>query len=134
MQQKEAQPRLIQAMRDAFLLPDLRHKLLFTFGMLVVFRFLVHVPLPGVDLAALAEFFDQNSLLGMLNLFSGGAMKNFSVAAMGVYPYITSSIIMQLLVPVIPSLQAMSREGESGQRRINQITHFLAVPLAALQG
>ena len=134
MQQKEAQPRLIQAMRDAFSLPDLRHKLLFTFGMLVVFRFLVHVPLPGVDLAALAEFFDQNSLLGMLNLFSGGAMKNFSVAAMGVYPYITSSIIMQLLVPVIPSLQAMSREGESGQRRINQITHFLAVPLAALQG
>ncbi len=134
MQQKEAQPRLIQAMRDAFSLPDLRQKLLFTFGMLVVFRFLVHVPLPGVDLAALAEFFDQNSLLGMLNLFSGGAMKNFSVAAMGVYPYITSSIIMQLLVPVIPSLQAMSREGESGQRRINQITHFLAVPLAALQG
>ena len=134
MQQKEGQPRLIQAMRDAFSLPDLRKRLLFTFGMLVVFRFLVHVPLPGVDPEALAQFFEQDSLLGMLNLFSGGAMKNFSVAAMGVYPYITSSIIMQLLVPVIPSLQAISQSGEAGQRRINQITHFLAVPLAALQG
>ncbi len=132
-QQKEGQPRLIQAMRDAFSLPDLRQRLLFTFGILVAFRFLVHVPLPGVDLAALTEFFEQNALLGMLDLFSGGAMRNFSVAAMGVYPYITSSIIMQLLVPVIPSLQAISQQGESGQRRINRITHFLAVPLAALQ-
>lgn len=134
MQQKEAQPRLIQAMRDAFALPDLRQRLLFTFGILVAFRFLVHVPLPGVDLQALADFFDQNALLGMLDLFSGGAMKNFSVAAMGVYPYITATIIMQLLVPVIPSLQAISQQGEAGQRRINQITHFLTVPLAALQG
>jgi preprotein translocase subunit SecY len=134
MQQKEAQPRLIQAMRDAFALPDLRQRLFFTFGILVAFRFLVHVPLPGVDPQALADFFDQNALLGMLDLFSGGAMKNFSVAAMGVYPYITATIIMQLLVPVIPSLQAISQQGESGQRRINQITHFLTVPLAALQG
>jgi preprotein translocase subunit SecY len=132
-QQKEGQPRLIQAMRDAFTLPDLRQRLLFTFGILVAFRFLVHVPLPGVDLAALTQFFEQNALLGMLDLFSGGAMRNFSIAAMGVYPYITSSIIMQLLVPVIPSLQAISQQGESGQRRINRITHFLAVPLAALQ-
>jgi len=134
MQQKEGQPRLIQAMRDAFSLPDLRQRLLFTLGILVAFRFLVHVPLPGVDPEALSEFFEGNALLGMLDLFSGGAMKNFSIAAMGVYPYITSSIIMQLLVPVIPSLQAISQQGEAGQRRINQITHFLAVPLAALQG
>ncbi len=133
MQQKEGQPRLIQAMRDAFALPDLRQRLLFTFGILVAFRFLVHVPLPGVDLAALSKFFEQNALLGMLDLFSGGAMRNFSVAAMGVYPYITSSIIMQLLVPVIPSLQAISQQGEAGQRRINRITHLLTVPLAALQ-
>ena len=121
-------------MRDAFSLPDLRQRLLFTLGILVAFRFLVHVPLPGVDPQALSDFFEQNALLGMLDLFSGGAMKNFSIAAMGVYPYITASIIMQLLVPVIPSLQAISQQGESGQRRINQITHFLAVPLAALQG
>ncbi len=134
MQRRESQPRLIQAMRDAFSLPDLRRKLLFTFGILVVFRFLVHVPLPGVDLDALQTFFEQNQLLGMLDLFSGGAMKNFSIAAMGVYPYITSSIIMQLLVPVIPSLQALSQQGEAGQRKINRITHLLTVPLAGLQG
>ena len=134
MQQREARPRLIQALLDAFSLPDLRRRLLFTFGMLVVFRFVAHVPLPGVDLDALHELFERNQLLGMLDLFSGGAMRNFSVAAMGVYPYITSSIIMQLLVPVIPRLRALSQEGEAGRRRINQFTHWLTVPLAALQG
>jgi len=134
MQRREGQPRLIQAMMDVFGLPDLRRRLFFTLGILVVFRFMVHVPLPGVDLDALRNFFEQNQLLGMLDLFSGGAMKNFSVAAMGVYPYITASIIMQLLVPVIPSLQAISQQGEAGQRKINRITHFLTVPLAGLQG
>jgi len=93
-----------------------------------------HIPLPGVDLAAMRELFERNQLLGMLDLFSGGAMRNFSVAAMGVYPYITASIIMQLLVPVIPQLQSLAQEGEAGRQRINQITHWLTVPLAALQG
>jgi preprotein translocase subunit SecY len=134
MQQRETRPRLIQALRDAFSLPDLRQRLLFTLGMLVVFRFVAHVPMPGVDLRALAELFEQNQLLGMLDLFSGGAMRNFSVAAMGVYPYITSSIIMQLMVPVVPQLRALSEEGEAGRNRINQFTHWLTVPLAALQG
>jgi preprotein translocase subunit SecY len=90
--------------------------------------------MPGVDLPALRELFEQNQLLGMLDMFSGGAMRNFSVAAMGVYPYITSSIIMQLLVPVIPQFRALSEEGEAGRNRINQFTHWLTVPLAALQG
>jgi len=134
MPQTQSRPRLIQALIDAFSLPDLRQKLLFTLGMLVVFRFIAHVPIPGVDLAALQQIFDRNQLLGMLDLFSGGAMRNFSVAAMGVYPYITSSIIMQLLVPVIPALRRLSEEGESGRNRINQITHWLTIPLAALQG
>ncbi len=134
MQQREARPRLIQALLDAISLPDLRRRLLFTLSMLVVFRFVAHVPLPGVDLDALHELFDKNQLLGMLDLFSGGAMRNFSVAAMGVYPYITSSIIMQLLVPVIPGLRSLSQEGEAGRRRINQFTHWLTVPLAGLQG
>ena len=134
MQQREARPRLIQALLDAFSLPDLRRRLLFTLSMLVIFRFVAHVPLPGVDLDALHELFDKNQLLGMLDLFSGGAMRNFSVAAMGVYPYITSSIIMQLLVPVIPGLRSLSQEGEAGRRRINQFTHWLTVPLAGLQG
>ncbi len=134
MPQRESRPRLIQALIDAFSLPDLRRKLLFTLGILVVFRFIAHVPLPGVDIAALRDLFDKNQLLGMLDMFSGGAMRNFSVAAMGVYPYITSSIIMQLLVPVIPSLRALSQEGDIGRHRINQYTHWLTVPLAALQG
>lgn len=134
MQRKEPQSRLIQAMKDMFMLPDLRRKLLFTFAILVVFRFVAHVPLPGIDVEALSQLFEQNQLFGMLDLFSGGAMRRFSVAAMGVYPYITSSIIMQLLVPVIPRLQAISREGEAGQRKINRITHLLTIPMAALQG
>ncbi len=134
MQQVSGRPRLIQALFDAFSLPDLRRRLLFTVGMLVVFRFIAHVPMPGVDLAALQQLFERNQLLGMLDLFSGGAMRNFSVAAMGVYPYITASIVMQLLVPVIPRLRILSQEGEAGRRRINQFTHWLTVPLAALQG
>jgi preprotein translocase subunit SecY len=134
MQQVSSRPRLWQALLDAFSLPDLRRRLLFTIGMLVVFRFIAHVPLPGVDPAALEKIFEQNQLLGMLDLFSGGAMRNFSIAAMGVYPYITASIVMQLLVPVIPALRNLSMEGESGRNRINQFTHWLTVPLAALQG
>jgi preprotein translocase subunit SecY len=132
--QKSAMPRLFQAMVDAFRLPDLRWKLLFTLAMLVVFRFVAHVPVPGVDREALSALFERNSLLGMLDLFSGGAMRNLSIAAMGVYPYITASIIMQLLVPIIPQLQNLQKEGEAGRRKLNQYTHWLMVPLAMLQG
>jgi len=121
-------------MIDAFSLPDLRRRILITLGILVVFRFVAHVPVPGVDIDALDQFFQSNALLGMLDMFSGGAMRRFSVAAMGVYPYITSSIIMQLLVPVIPRLQAISREGETGRHKINLITHWLTVPMAGLAG
>jgi preprotein translocase subunit SecY len=92
MPQTQSRPRLIQAMIDAFSLPDLRQKLIFTLAMLIVFRFIAHVPIPGVDLAQLQQIFDRSQLLGMLDLFSGGAMRYFSIAAMGVYPYITSSI------------------------------------------
>lgn len=134
MRPRQARPRLLQAMLDAFSLPDLRRRILITLGLLVVFRFVAHVPLPGVDLSALQQLFERTPLLGMLDLFSGGAMRNFSVAAMGVYPYITASIIMMLMVPIIPRLQALSREGETGRHKINRITHWLTVPLAALQG
>lgn len=134
MERKTTRPRLVQAMMDIWTLPDLRRKILFTLGILVVFRFITHVPLPGVDIGKLQEYFGQSTLFGMLDLFTGGAMANFSVAALGVYPYITASIIMQLLVPVIPSLQALSQEGELGQQKINRITHLATIPLAALQG
>ncbi len=134
MRPRQARPRLLQAMIDAFSLPDLRRKILITLGILVIFRFVAHVPLPGVDAQALQELFERNAMLGMLDMFSGGAMRNFSVAAMGVYPYITASIIMQLMVPIIPRLQAISQEGEAGRNKINQITHWLTVPMAGLAG
>ncbi len=134
MRPRQTRPRLLQAMLDAFSLPDLRRRILVTLGILVAFRFIAHIPLPGVDLNALNEFFQSNALLGMLDMFSGGAMRNFSIAAMGVYPYITASIIMQLLVPVIPKLQAISHEGESGQHKINMITHWVTVPMAGIAG
>jgi len=121
-------------MIDAFSLPDLRRRILITFGILIAFRFVAHIPLPGVDLVALQDLFERNALLGMLDMFSGGAMRQFSVAAMGVYPYITASIVMQLLVPIIPQLRALSMEGEAGRNQINRITHWLTVPLAGLQG
>ncbi len=137
MRSRPSRPRLLQAMMDAFSLPDLRGKILFTLGMLVIFRFVAHVPVPIADLEAMRHIWEKMSdmpLLGMLDLFSGGALRNISVAAMGVYPYITASIIMQLLVPVIPRLQALSQEGEAGRHKINQITHWLTVPLAMIQG
>jgi len=134
MRARKSRPRLLQAMIDAFSLPDLRRRIIITIAILVIFRFVAHVPLPGVDLAALKELFERNALMGMLDLFSGGAMKRLSVAAMGVYPYITASIIMMLLVPVIPKLQAISQEGEGGRNRINMITHWITVPLAGLSG
>ncbi|MBI4307744.1 MAG: preprotein translocase subunit SecY [Chloroflexi bacterium] len=124
---------MLAAMVDAFRQPDLRARILFTFALLVVFRFVAHIPVPGVDVAAMNRFFQGNALLGMLDLFTGGAMRNLSVAAMGVYPYITATIIMQLMVPVIPSLERMSKEGEQGRAQINRISIWMTIPLAALQ-
>ena len=131
--QQSSTPQLIQSMMDAMRIPDLRARILFTLAMLVVFRFVAQVPIPGVDTQALSQAFQQQELLGFLNLFSGGALANLSVAALGVYPYITSSIIMQILVPAIPSLKALSQEGDYGRQRINQITHYATVPIAFLQ-
>jgi preprotein translocase subunit SecY len=133
--QQPQRPRLLQAAVDAFAQPDLRKKILFTLAMLVIFRFVAHVPIPGVNRELLSDAFDNNALLGFFNLFSGGALRNLSVAALGVYPYITASIIMQVLVPIVPSLQALSREGgEQGRNRIQLYTHWMAVPLAIVQG
>ena len=134
MKPRQTKPRLVQAVLDAFRMPDLRRRILLTFAMLVTFRFIAHVPLPGVDPVALKSIFQNNALLGMLDMFSGGALKNFSVAAMGVYPYITSTIIIQLMQPVIPALQRLSTEGEAGRDKMNRISHLLTIPLAALSG
>ncbi len=123
----------IRNVLNAFKLPDLRRRILFTVAMLVAYRFAAHVPVPGVDADALKQIFQSNQLLGLLDMFSGGAMSSLSIVAMGVYPYITASIIMQLLLPLIPPLQRLGQEGEAGQAKINQITHIITVPLAALQ-
>ena len=127
-------PALIQAIIDAFKLSDLRSRILFTLFILVVFRFFAHVPVPGVDKEALQSAFDANPLLGFIDIFSGGALRNMSIAALGVYPYITASIIMQVITPVIPSLKELSQEGQFGRQKINQYTHYLMIPIAFLQG
>jgi preprotein translocase subunit SecY len=127
---------MLEAVRNAFRLPDLRQKILITFGILVLYRFAAHIPLPGVDRAVLQSMFegsDQNMLLNLLNFFSGGGLAQMGVMALGVYPYITSSIIMQLLTPIIPALEELSKEGEQGRQRINQYTYWLTIPLAILQ-
>jgi preprotein translocase subunit SecY len=127
-------PQLLQAAIDAFRQPDLREKLLFTVAMLVVFRFVAHVPLPNVDRELLRRAIDSDSFLSFFNIFSGGALRQLSIASMGVYPYITASIVMQLLTPVIPRLQALSKEGEQGRNRIQLYTHWLCIPTAIFQG
>ena len=127
-------PKLIQAAVDAFALPDLRAKILFTLAILALYRFIAHIPLPGIDQIALDRLFANNELLGFLDLFSGGALSRMSIVALGVFPYITSSIIIQLLTPVIPMLQDMSREGESGRAKINRLTHYITIPIAFAQG
>ena len=133
-QEVEGRPRLLQAAIDSFRIPDLRAKIFFTLAMLAVFRFMAQVPIPGINQGQLDDLFDSNQLLGFLDLFSGGALGLMSVAALGVYPYITSSIVMQLLVPVIPKLQRLSKEGEQGRQKINRIIHWMTVPVAVAQG
>ena len=126
-------PSLIQAAIDAFSLPDLRAKILFTLGMLAIYRFVAHIPIPGIDQFQLDNLFRNNQLLGFLDLFSGGALSRMSIVALGVFPYITASIVIQLLTPVIPTLQQISREGESGRAKMNRFVHWLTVPIAISQ-
>jgi preprotein translocase subunit SecY len=124
---------VIQAAINAFGVPDLRRKLIFTLGLLVIFRLEAHVPVPNVNHAALTQVLNGNNLLQMLNIFSGGSLQSFSIAALGVYPYITATIVMQLLIPIIPRLEELSKEGEFGRNKINQYTRLLTVPLALVQ-
>lgn len=111
---------------------DLRNSIIFVLFILVIFRIIAHVPIPGVDVEGLRELFARNQVLGLLNLFSGGGLKNFSVVMLGVGPYITASIILQLLTMIVPSMEQMSKESD-GQKKINQWTRYLMVPLAAMQ-
>jgi preprotein translocase subunit SecY len=124
---------VFDSLLNAFRAPDIRRRLLYVAGILIVFRFLAHVPVPGVDQAQLTEFLKGNAIFGVLDLLSGGGLSSFSIVALGVNPYINASIIMQLMSGVIPSLQSLQREGEYGRNKINQYTRYLAVPMALLQ-
>ena len=124
---------MFDALVNAFRAPDIRRRILYVLGLLIVFRLLASVPVPGVDKAQLQGFVNNNPLFGLLDLFSGGGLARFSIVALGMNPYINSSIIMQLMTGVVPRLQALSREGEYGRNKINQYTRYLTVPMAILQ-
>ncbi len=124
---------MIEALKNAMRLPDLRNKILFTLFILVVYRLAAHIPVPGVNPDALKNLINSSQLLGFYDFFSGGALANFSIVAMGVYPHITAQIIMQLATGIVPSLERLIKEGgEAGRARINQYTYLLTIPLAAL--
>ncbi|MET7932558.1 preprotein translocase subunit SecY [Streptomyces sp. NPDC005322] len=129
---------MLTAFARAFKTPDLRKKLLFTLGIIVLFRLGQHVPIPGIDYKNVQTCMDlakgQQGLFGLVNMFSGGALLQITIFALGIMPYITASIILQLLTVVIPRLEALKKEGQSGQAKITQYTRYLTVALAILQG
>jgi len=124
---------MLGPVKNVFKIKDLRRKILTTFFILLIFRLLAHIPIPGADVSALRQFFSSNELLGALSMFTGGAAENFSIVTLGVGPYINASIIFQLLTMVSKKLEELSREGESGREAINRYTKYLTVPLTILQ-
>ncbi len=127
---------MLSGFQNAARIPELKRRLLFTAAMLAVYRLGVHVPTPGIDRHAMAAFFEQQkgTLFGFLNLFSGGALEQFSVFSLGIMPYISASIILQLLTVVFPYLERLSKEGEAGRRKITQYTRYGTVVLSIIQG
>ncbi|MBI1919160.1 preprotein translocase subunit SecY, partial [Candidatus Microgenomates bacterium] len=123
----------LRIIRESFRTPDIRQKIIFTSLVIVVFRIFAHIPVPAVDIPQLKILFAQNQFLGLLDIFSGGTLANFSVMALGLNPYINASIILQLSTLVFPQLEKLSKEGEFGKQKINQYTRFLTIPLASVQ-
>lgn len=123
----------ITALVNSWKTPELRRKIILTLSLFVVFRIFAHIPIPGVDRAKLALLFSQNQFLGLLDIFSGGTLVNFSVLALGLNPYINASIILQLLTIVFPKLEELQKEGEYGREKVNQYIRFITVPLAVVQ-
>ncbi|HPD44570.1 MAG TPA: preprotein translocase subunit SecY [Candidatus Woesebacteria bacterium] len=119
--------------KEAITIPVLRQKILFTLAMLVIFRLIAHIPVPGVNLALMQKFFNQNQILALVNMFSGGTLANFSIVALGLNPYINASVMMQLLALVIPQLAELQKEGEYGRARINQYIRVATIPIALIQ-
>jgi preprotein translocase subunit SecY len=127
--------KFIEAVANVFRIPDLRRRILFTLGMLAIYRLGGHIPTPGIDADRLEEFFQQNqgTLFGFIDLFSGGMFSRLTIFALGIMPYITASIILQLLTIVIPFLEKLQKEGEIGRRKITQYTRYFTVGLAVMQ-
>jgi len=124
---------VLTAISNAFRVPELRKKILFTLSMIALYRLGAYIPVPGVDINKVSALLAQNQALGLLGLFSGGALEKLAVFSLGIMPYITSSIIMQLLQGVIPKVEAWAKEGESGQRKITQITRYMTLGIALLE-
>lgn len=127
--------KFLEAVANVFRIPDLRNRVLFTLALLAVYRLGAFIPTPGVNTAALQDFFEQNrgSVFGMLSLFSGGMLERLTIFALGIMPYITASIILQLLTVVVPTLEKLSKEGELGRRKITQWTRYLTIALSIMQ-
>ena len=119
--------------RDVFKLPDLKRRILFTLGMLFVFRLGAQIPVPGIDKAAMEQLFTGNGVLGFLDMFAGGALRRFSIFSLGVAPYINASIVMQLAAVIFPALQRMQKEGPQGQKKMTQYTRYGAIFFAFVQ-
>jgi preprotein translocase subunit SecY len=124
---------VLTAIANAFRIPELRRKVLFTLGMIALYRFGAFVPVPGIDPAKVLAMIQSNSALGLLGLFSGGAMERFAVFSLGIMPYITASIVMQLLQGVIPKVEQWSKEGETGRRKITQITRYMTLGIGLIE-
>jgi preprotein translocase subunit SecY len=125
---------LLTTFKNAWKIPDLRKKILYTLAMIIIFRLGANIPIPGIDKAKLASLFtSDDSLIGFFNMMSGGSFKNFTIFALGISPYITSSIIMNLLQIAIPALENLAKEGEAGRKKMAQYTRYLTVVLALIQ-
>jgi preprotein translocase subunit SecY len=127
---------VLDTFQNIFRIPELRKRVLFSLGMLLVYRIGCHIPTPGIDTQALAHFFDQakGTLLGLFGMFSGGALEKLAVFALGIMPYISSSIIFQLLTVVVPAIEKLSKEGEAGRKKIIQYTRYGTIVLSVVQG
>ncbi|OGE37771.1 preprotein translocase subunit SecY [Candidatus Daviesbacteria bacterium RIFCSPLOWO2_01_FULL_39_12] len=124
---------MIEPLIKAFKIPELRRKIFITAVIVVVVRIIAHIPVGGIDFVALRSLFAQNQFLNLLDIFSGGTLANFSIISLGLNPYINASIILQLLTMIVPSLEALSKEGEYGRGKITQYTRYLSVPLSLAQ-
>ena len=124
---------MLEKMKSAWRIPELRKKIIYTFGMLLVYRLLCVIPVPGIDIGTVAAAVKDYSILDFMNMMTGGSFQNMSIMAMGITPYINSSIILQLLTVAVPSLEKLAKEGPEGRKKITEWTRYLTVVLAFIQ-